>query len=138
MADSPFVFVARFATLTAQKAFTDTLARGLEILESIPRLLSRFEQKLDAVAVTVSQTRSDIMANVADLRAQVAANTQVVQSALTLVQGLVAQLEAAKTDPVALDQVIADLKASDTALAAAVAANTPAAPAPEPTPAPAQ
>ncbi len=63
-----------------------------------------------------------------DLTAQVTANTDVVNSALTLIKGLAAALEAAGTDPAKLDALKASLKASDDALAAAVAANTPAAP----------
>ena len=64
-----------------------------------------------------------------NLTAQVAANTSVISSALTLIQGLAAQLASAGTDPVALQALYDSLAASDTALAAAVAANTPAAPA---------
>lgn len=68
------------------------------------------------------------MADLTALTAQVATNTSVVSSALTLIQGLAAQLAAAGTDPAALAALQAQLATSDTALAAAVAANTPAAP----------
>ena len=68
------------------------------------------------------------MSAIDDLSAQVSANTTVVGSALTLIQGLAAQLAAAGTDPAKLAALQASLKASDDALAAAVAANTPAAP----------
>lgn len=80
------------------------------------------------------------MLNVAGLTAQVAQNTSVEQSALVLIQGFgVAQAALAKqladalaaNDPVALaavqqaiDDSVAQLAASDTALAAAVALNT--------------
>lgn len=70
----------------------------------------------------------------ADLQAQVAANNTVVGSALTLIQGLRAQLDAAGTDPAALAALSASLKATDDALAAAVAANTPATPVAPPAP----
>jgi len=69
-----------------------------------------------------------LMAAIDDLTAQVAANTTVIGSALTLIQGLAAQLAAAGTDPVKLAALQASLKQSDDDLAAAVAANTPAAP----------
>jgi len=62
------------------------------------------------------------------LTAQVAQNTSVISSALTLIQGFAAQLAAAGTDPAALAALQASLQQSDDALAAAVAANTPAAP----------
>ncbi len=61
------------------------------------------------------------------LSAEVTNATTVEQSAITLIQGLKAQLDAAGTDPVALKALSDSLGASDTALAAAIAANTPAA-----------
>lgn len=68
-------------------------------------------------------------ADLSALTAQVAANATVIGSALTLIQGFAAQLAAAGTDPAALAALQAQLQASDDALAAAVAANTVAAPA---------
>ena len=64
------------------------------------------------------------------LTAQVTKNTDVISSALTLIQGFAAQLAAAGTDPTALAALQASLQQSDDQLAAAVAANTPAAPTP--------
>lgn len=65
------------------------------------------------------------------LTAQVAANNAVVESALTLIQGLKAQLDAAIAagDPAQLQALSDSLAAEDSKLAAAVAANTPATPA---------
>jgi hypothetical protein len=65
-----------------------------------------------------------------DLTAEVAAETTVEASAITLIQGFAAQLAAAGTDPVKLKALTASIKTSSDALAAAVVANTPAAPAP--------
>ncbi len=65
-----------------------------------------------------------------DLTAEVTRNTSVEKSALALIQGLAAKLAAAGTDPVKLAQLRASLVANDNELSAAVAANTPAAPAP--------
>lgn len=65
-----------------------------------------------------------------DLTASVAAEDTVIASALTLIQGLSAQVAAAGTDPAKLIALKADIDARATALAAAVAANTPSAPAP--------
>lgn len=67
------------------------------------------------------------MADLTELTAEVTNNTTVEQSAITLLQGLKAQLDAAGTDPVALKALSDQLAANDTALAAAVTANTPAA-----------
>lgn len=68
------------------------------------------------------------------LRAQVATNTSVVASASTLIKGFAARLDAAiaSGDPAALTALSAAIKKDDEDLAAAVAANTPAA---EPPPA---
>lgn len=62
------------------------------------------------------------------LTAQVTANTTVVQSAIDLINGIAARITAAGVDPVALQTLVSDLNTSDTALATAVAANTPAPP----------
>ncbi len=68
------------------------------------------------------------MANSLDaLQAEVTRNTEVEASALALIQGLMAQIEAAGTDPVKLKAIVDQLTANDDALASAVAANTPAA-----------
>ena len=70
------------------------------------------------------------MADLTALTAQVAATTTVEQSAITLIQGLAAQIAAAGTDPAALAALTTSLNTSATALSAAITANTPAAPAP--------
>ncbi len=69
------------------------------------------------------------MATLDDLIAQVASNTSVEQSALTLIQGLANQLQAAlaANDSTQLESLRSQLAASASALAAAVTANTPAA-----------
>lgn len=64
----------------------------------------------------------------AALQEQVAQNTSIETSAVTLIQGLAAQIAAAGTDPAALQALTTSLNSSATALAAAIAANTPAAP----------
>lgn len=63
-----------------------------------------------------------------DLTAEVAEVDSVEQSAITLINGLAAQLAAAGTDPVKLKALRDDLKTNADALAAAVAANTAPAP----------
>ena len=64
----------------------------------------------------------------AALQAQVAQNTTIEASAVTLIQGLAAQIAAAAGNPAALTQLTTNLNASAQALAAAITANTPAAP----------
>jgi hypothetical protein len=72
------------------------------------------------------------MADLTALQAAVAANTDVINSARTLIQGLAAQIQANITDPIALSQLVNQLRSSDADLASAVVANT-SAPPPAPT-----
>ena len=67
------------------------------------------------------------MADTTQLTADVAAEKTVVGSAVTLIQGLLAQIQAAGTDPVALKAATDQIEADTQALAAAVAQGTPAA-----------
>ena len=90
--------------------------------------LARIEAKLDALLAAASTEGKQTMAAIDDLTTQVTANTTVIGSALTLIQGLAAQLAAAGTDPAKLAALQQQLATSDQALANAVATNTPAAP----------
>ncbi len=91
-------------------------------------LYSRILAKLTEILTRQRAAEQATMSALTDLQAQVAANTTVIGSTLALIQGLKAQLDAAGTDPQALADLSAQLSTSDQALAAAVAANTPAAP----------
>lgn len=84
-------------------------------------VLARIGAKLDLVL----STQGTIMADLTDLHAQVAANTSVIDSAIVLINGIAARIDAAGVDPAALKALSDSLKASDDALSAAVAANTP-------------
>ena len=66
------------------------------------------------------------MAHLDALTAQVAANTEVEASAVILINGLAAKLFEFANDPAAITALATQLQASADALAAAVAANTPA------------
>lgn len=66
------------------------------------------------------------------LTTEVAEIGTVVDSAVTLINGLSAKITELKDDPAALAQLAASLDAKANELAAAVAANTEAEPAPEP------
>jgi hypothetical protein len=83
--------------------------------------------RLDVLIQKLGLMETKIMAELDDLTAQVAANTTVSQSALTLINGIAARITAAGTDPAKLAALTASLKSDDDALAAAVTANTPAA-----------
>lgn len=71
-----------------------------------------------------------IMTALSDLQAAVAAEDTVIASAITLLNGLKAQLDAAiaSGNPAALAQLSADIGAQTQAMSDAVANNTPAAP----------
>jgi hypothetical protein len=85
--------------------------------------LGRIEVALQKLQIQ----ETTIMANLDTLTAQVKANTDVESSAVTLLNGLSAQLAAVANDPVAVKSLADSLKTSADSLAAAVVANTPAA-----------
>ncbi len=89
----------------------EIVAKGSELLSAVNFLKTQGEH---------------IMSKIADLQAAVAASDAVIHSAVVLINGLAQQVKDAGTDPVALAAVIADIEANKDALAAAVAANTPA------------
>ena len=87
--------------------------------------------KLDTILLILAQVRGKVekMAGELDgLRAQVAANTTVIGSAIALIQGIKAKLDAAiaSGDPAALAALSVELKTQDDALAQAIVVNTPA------------
>jgi chromosome segregation ATPase len=93
----------------------------------------RLEAKVDQVLTVLAAIQSkeeEMSKELDDLEVQVAQNTTVEEGAVTLLNGLAAQIEALKNDPVKLQALATSLKASGDDLAAAVAANTPAAPTP--------
>lgn len=73
----------------------------------------------------MSQILNDLVREVAETKTAVA-------SAIVLIQGLKAKLDAAGTDETKLAELSAELDAQQTALANAILAGTPAAPAPFP------
>lgn len=93
-------------------------------LDAILIMLSRVESNIAALTLKQEQAMTDLTA----LTAEVARNTEVDSSAIALLTGLAAQIEALKTDPAALQALADTMRGSSDALAAAVAANTPAAP----------
>lgn len=97
-----------------------------------PQHRSTIERKLNGIfwALLHMQGRINRMAGEFDaLRAAVARNTDVDQSAIVLLQGLKEKLDAAIAagDPAAIQALADELGAKNQALADAVTANTPAA-----------
>lgn len=96
------------------------------------------EQKLDRIIsmlATVIQKEGQLMAAIDDIQADVTAEDTVIDSAVTLLQGLSAALAAAGNDPAKLAALRSDIQGKTQALAAAVVANTPAAASAPPAPA---
>jgi hypothetical protein len=86
---------------------------------------------IENLVSTLQKVLSHMTTELDQLRSSVAANTTVTASAIALIQGIKAQLDAAieSDDPDALTALSDSLESSDAALAAAISANTPAAPA---------
>jgi len=91
------------------------------------RQADNLEVRLNQILLLLHQSlfkESIIMTDLTALTAQVQANTDVEQSAILLIKGLADQIAAAGSDPIAIASLVAKLKDSATALAAAIAANT--------------
>jgi tryptophanyl-tRNA synthetase len=91
--------------------------------------IHHFHHADDALIQLLQQMETKIMAALDDLQAAVTAEDTVIDSAITLLQGLAAALLAAGSDPGKLAALQSDIVTKTAALSAAVAANTPSAPA---------
>jgi hypothetical protein len=87
----------------------------------------RIERKLDWIISYLQYEEAKMAADLAALTQQVAANTDAEASAITLLGNLSTMIASLKNDPAAIQALADQLKASQTALAAAIVANTPAA-----------
>lgn len=96
--------------------------------EEIYAKLEEMHQLMQRHFSIIEQKETNLMSAVDDLQASVTAEDTVIDSAITLIKGLADALAAAGTDPAKLAALKADIDAKAGALAAAVAANTPAAP----------
>lgn len=85
--------------------------------------------KVDTILQRLTKMEKKLMAELDDLKAAVAKETEVDESAIVLLQGLKAKLDAAIAagDPAALKALSDSLGTESQKLADAVAANTPAA-----------
>ena len=84
------------------------------------------EITLRDIAEFILEWSFQVNQDLANLQAAVAAEDTVIQSAVTLINGIAQRIADAGTDPVALQALTADVQAQASALAAAVTANTPA------------
>ncbi len=98
----------------------------LSVTIRMPEIVGVIRELITVVSAN-TEKESDMSAALDALKVQVKANNDLVDSARMLIHGLADQIAALKDDPVALQQLVDDLKAHDDPLAADVAANTPAA-----------
>jgi septation ring formation regulator EzrA len=86
--------------------------------------------KMSSMLAQVLKKEKEMSKELDALTNQVKQNTNLEQSAVTLIQGLADQIAAAKDDPVKIDALTQELKTKADALAQAITANTPPAPTP--------
>lgn len=101
------------------------------VMSMLFRILSMQQQNQTLINKLLNQ-EVKVMSALDDLTAQVHANTDLEQSAVSLIQGIAAQLQEAinNNDSSALSALASQLNTSAAALGAAVTANTHADPAP--------
>jgi transcriptional regulator len=100
------------------------LAVTFQLDEEDRAILLQILERLTSIEEKLMTTDEAIAA----LLAKVSAQGTVIESTITLLNGLSSQLQAAADDPVQIQEIIDQVAAQSDALAAAVAANTPAAP----------
>ena len=93
---------------------------------SHPGAIPHLEDQLNRILDAIHQLGIKMANELDDLTTQVQETNTVIGSAVVLIQGLKAALDAAGTNPVALKALSDSLNTSEQALASAVLANTPA------------
>jgi chromosome segregation ATPase len=108
----------------------DQILTTAELFLRIHRRLDHIDHNLtalhEAVGIVIKKEKK-MTTEMLALKEKVAQNTSLVDSAITLINGISAQLEAIKSDPAAITEFIAELEASNAELAAKIVENTPAA-----------
>lgn len=94
------------------------------ILQALGELVT-LGSEIREIFRSLKQGQQNMTAELVALQAQVAQTNTVIASAVTLIEGIAAQLLAIKDDPAAIAALAADLQATTADLAAAVAENTP-------------
>lgn len=90
--------------------------------------LDRIERKLDRALNLLQKVQSgevEMSKELDDLTAQVRSNSDLLDAATTLINGIADRIAAAGADPAALQALTNELRSKDETLAAAVTANTP-------------
>jgi len=93
--------------------------------------VNQVNTKLDAILKMLRESKKreiEMAGELTTLQAKVAANTTIIGGAVVLIDGLAAQIEAMKNDPVALQALSDQLESDSQVLAAAILRNTPQAP----------
>ena len=93
---------------------------------SHPGATPHFEDQLNRILDAINQLGIKMATALEDLTTKVSDTKTVIDSAIVLIQGIKAALDAAGSNPVALKALSDSLATSDAALAAAIVANTPA------------
>ena len=109
-----------------------------DVITKIRESLTVIQTNSSSALALIQRNQEKLMATLADIQADVLSEGAVIASATALLDGLSQQLKdaVASNDPAAVQAIITGIDANKAALAASVAANTPAAPAGNPTPPP--
>lgn len=105
----------------------DEIDRKLHSLDGKIQTIDAKASAVQGLLIHILQEETAMALDISDLTREVAETKTVQESAVVLLESIVAKLQAAEGDPAAIAAVVAELDASTNALAAAVSANTPAA-----------
>jgi len=122
-------WVDTYNALKCQPANLGLMAGFGQVIDNQRVLLGMLNQTNTLLNQVLAQEKT-IVATLADVQAAVTAEDTVIDSAVTLIQGLAAQIKALPANQAAIDALAADVTAKAKVLADAVVANTPAAPTP--------
>jgi chromosome segregation ATPase len=108
--------------------YLELVNRLASVDKKLDKLLKGQDTTIRSIQTTLERTMSQLDDALDELTAQVKANTDAEASATALIQGLAEKIEAQATDPQAVRDLAARLKATAEVLSAAVVANTPSDP----------
>lgn len=111
------------------------LAR-LVAIEQLQQVTVRKQGEMATTLESLLLIGESMSAQLDRIKASVTRNGDVIDSGITLIKGLADEIRSLKAEPEQLVALADSLDAKADALAAAIAANTPASPAPAPTPNP--
>lgn len=123
-------FVKKRKPMNTDCACAEIRRQGRKTRRALAEFAAALSASLDQILAgqsTAVANQEKLMSTLADVTADVAAETTVEGSVLTLLQGLAAQVAALQPNQASIDALHASLQGNITAMQAAVAANTPAA-----------